>query len=187
MGKTHSKITAGGSLPSATPKNMSAESFSMISASTHKTFRAVVPKKRSDRKGGKMIVTIMGERTSVAIPQGLKPGESFEFQREVPNIDQVMASTLPTLPGMEVVVAKPIVWGTVSIAFVDYEPQSAAKQVGYLMQQAQIEILKQTASSGCNACLSMTFNITNDSQADGRVKAVVVTAHGTPCIVESKQ
>ena len=103
-----------------------------------------------------------------------------------PEVDKVFATTLPTLPGFEVVQSKPIIWGSVSFSFHagSHDQQIMGKKVGQLMQEAQSKILEQVLEHGCNAVLGMTFNVTNDSSGErGHQKLVIVTACGTPCVV----
>jgi uncharacterized protein YbjQ (UPF0145 family) len=105
---------------------------------------------------------------------------------EVCDVNKIIASTLPTVPGMEIVESRPIIWGSVSCAFPasSYDQQSMGKVVGSLLQDAQRQILEETGKANCNAVLGMSFNITNDSSGDfGNQKLVIVTACGTPCTV----
>jgi len=84
--------------------------------------------------------------------------------------DQIIASTLPTVPGYEIVLAKPIVYGCV---------MAPAMPVGELVQQAQDQLTSQAMANNCNAVLGMHFSITTD----GKEKTPVVAAFGTPCVV----
>ena len=131
-----------------------------------------------------MTVMLRGQTKEVKIPAGVTPGTLFKYTVQA-EIDKVYASTLPTIPGLTVLQSKPIVWGSVSYTFYSGEnaggQQKMGEVVGTLMQKAQSEILEQAINRGCNAVLGMSYNITNDS--DGRVKQVIVTACGTPCIV----
>eukprot|EP00567_Pseudictyota_dubia_P009948 CAMPEP_0197462138 /NCGR_PEP_ID=MMETSP1175-20131217/58313_1 /TAXON_ID=1003142 /ORGANISM="Triceratium dubium, Strain CCMP147" /LENGTH=153 /DNA_ID=CAMNT_0042997571 /DNA_START=315 /DNA_END=776 /DNA_ORIENTATION=+ len=133
-----------------------------------------------------MGVTIQGVRKTIKIPKGLRSGDTFQFTDTASEIEKVFASTLPMVPGMEIVQAKPIIWGSVSYSFrADPRDQQAmGSKVGQLMQEAQAKILEQVLRQKCNACLGMTFNVTNDSSGErGHAKMVIVTACGTPCVV----
>ena len=88
---------------------------------------------------------------------------------------------------MEIVEAKPIVYGSVSHIFTAWGNKESAEKVGVLMKEAQEEILKVAIRVGCNSVLGMTFNVTNDSSGDkGHQKLVIVTACGTPCNIVKK-
>ena len=104
-----------------------------------------------------------------------------------PEIEKVIASTLPYVPGMEIVEAKPIIYGSVSHIFAAWGNKESAKKVGVLMKEAQEEILKVAIRVGCNSVLGMTFNVTNDSSGhNGRQKLVIVNDYGTPCNIVKK-
>mmetsp|Transcript_22943 Transcript_22943/g.36025 ORF Transcript_22943/g.36025 Transcript_22943/m.36025 type:complete len:99 (+) Transcript_22943:2-298(+) len=56
--------------------------------------------------------------------------------------------------------------------------------IGRLMQEAQSKILDRVVEHQCNACLGMSFDMTNESSGEGGdEKEFVVTAQGTPCVV----
>jgi uncharacterized protein YbjQ (UPF0145 family) len=104
----------------------------------------------------------------------------------IPDPTKVYASTLPAIPGMAIVMAKQIVFGSVSYSYTN--PTSVAGQpgehVGRLMQEAHEQVLMQAAGMDCNAVLGMTFTVTTDSWGEsGYNKIVIVTACGTPCVV----
>jgi uncharacterized protein YbjQ (UPF0145 family) len=153
-------------------------------------FEAVVP--RDKRGGQKMVALIKGEKITLDIPIGMKSGDRFRFQRNVSRTivitRHVIASTLPTVPGMIIAQAKPIIWGSVSHAFgagsTGSGQQAMGRMVGTLMQDVQTQIMEQAVLVGCNAVLGMNFNVTNDSSGEyGSFKLVIVTVYGTPCTV----
>ena len=91
---------------------------------------------------------------------------------------------------MEIIQSKQIVWGSVSYSFSagSGDQQSMGKKVAELMQAAQTKMIEEVIKQRCNACLGMSFNITNDSSGDhGNQKVVIVTGTGTPCVVVPSQ
>ena len=69
-------------------------------------------------------------------PRDLNPGEAF-MHTFTAEIHKVIASTLPYVPGMEIVQAKPIIWGSVSQTFNTSKDQEMRNAVGELLQDAQ--------------------------------------------------
>lgn len=156
-------------------------------------FKVTVPK---DKRGGDiMVVSVRGESVAIQIPtihndtgQPYKPGEKFYYTYS--ETRKVFASTLPTIPGMEIVQSKPIIWATASHAFFcaqfndQKEQTKMAKGIADLLRRAQEQLLEKTIEVGCNAVLGMNINVTNDSSGErGNAKFVVVTVCGTPCSV----
>lgn len=193
MGLASSRHVEGGSLPGAyapplsgirLPKRLDEE----------KKFLVTVPR---DKQGGdRMVVAVHGKHMSIKIPtlnvrtgDRYQPGEKFHYTQEA-EIEKVIASTLPTVPGMEIVVSKPIIWGTVSYSFfaANYNDQKEqtrmAQETGGVLKKAQEELLEQTIKVGCNSVLGMTFNVSVDSSGEnGNTKIIIATAYGTPCVV----
>jgi len=158
---------------------------------TEKLYKIKVPKNK--KAGQECSVTIAGQSFTVKIPPGKKQNDSFEIS--VPDITNIYASTVHTLPGMVVLMAKPIIFTVVAEAFyVDGVNSSSvdlnglAKKLGKLIQQAQSKILQKAATCGCNAVLGISYTVSNDSSGDcGLQKIVCVTASGTPCIVNTAE
>lgn len=190
MGGQQSKVTSGGSLQGAyAPSITQVPQENLPSKDKKRTFAVRVPATvRGVTDGVTTMVVSIGDGASkrIKMPKGLKKGDKFTFSIVEAETDKVFASTLPTIPGMEVVQSKPIIWGSVSHSFLagQHNQQVMGQQVGQLMQDAQAKILEQVLEHGCNAVLGMTFNVTNDSSGEyGNKKIVIVTACGTPCIV----
>lgn len=189
MGGQNSKIATGGSLQGAfAPSIAEVPEENLPSMNKLKTYSAIVPQTFRGVSDGltTMSCTINGATKILKIPEGLKKGDSFTFTHTKPEYDKVFTSTLPMVPGMEIVQAKPIIWGSVSYSFSrgSDNQQVMGGKVGQLMQEAQAKILEQVLQHRCNACLGMTFNVTNDSSGErGNQKLVIVTACGTPCVV----
>jgi uncharacterized protein YbjQ (UPF0145 family) len=159
-----------------------------------RTFRITIP--AGYGPGNVFSLTIAGKQRMVKIPpreqltpEDIKEGTfTLYMEDEDDAVSKIIASTLPTVPGMEIVESRPIIWGSVSHTFPagSYNQQSMGKVVGSLLQDAQRQILEETVKANCNAVLGMSFNITNDSSGEnGRQKLVIVTACGTPCTVMS--
>lgn len=124
----------------------------------------------------------------------MKKGDQFNFTHDHgPDLQKVYSSTLPILPGMEIIQSKQIVWGSVSYSFSagSGDQQSMGKKVAELMQGAQTKMIEEVIKQRCNACLGMSFNITNDSSDSGQSsrsqKVVIITGTGTPCVVVPSQ
>ncbi|GKY92852.1 hypothetical protein MPSEU_000254800 [Mayamaea pseudoterrestris] len=138
-----------------------------------------VPLAKGKKSGDIVTVSIDGRKFNVTIPPNVT-GPSFNYDYEG-DVAKVIASTLPTIPGMDVIQAKPIIWGSVSHAYLTYKKAKDGQQ---LMQDAQTELLKQALEVGCNAVLGVNYSFTIDSSGDsGQNKMVVATCYGTPCIV----
>uniref|UniRef100_A0A7S1VWS9 Uncharacterized protein n=1 Tax=Grammatophora oceanica TaxID=210454 RepID=A0A7S1VWS9_9STRA len=197
MGVHHSKFVHGGRLPGAHAphvKHVADEHLPKPGKSL--TVKASVPPSIVERKrkteGNESIVVALenGDKIPVNVPKGLRAGEEFTYtMKENAEIEKVFASTLPSIPGMEVVCAKPILWATVTFNFTSgrYDNARMGTSVGSLLQEAQAKILEQVIHAKCNACLGMSFSITNDSTPGEKSglgwKVVIVTACGTPAIV----
>jgi len=174
---------------------------------TEKLYKIKVPKNK--KAGQECSVTIAGQSFTVKIPPGKKQNDSFEIS--VPDITNIYASTVHTLPGMVVLMAKPIIFTVVAEAFyvdggntsssdfaeafyVDGVNSSSvdlnglAKKLGKLIQQAQSKILQKAATCGCNAVLGISYTVSNDSSGEsGLQKVICVMASGTPCIVNTAE
>jgi uncharacterized protein YbjQ (UPF0145 family) len=183
MGTGSSRQHSGGSLEGAYAPVVVGVTLPAIPGEK-KDFKITVPE---GKKGGMtMRVEARGKTVDVEIPTWAKPGDSFRYTSPA-EIEKVYASTLPYIPGMEVIQSKPIVWGSVSHTFLTSSGEAVKGQqmmgatVAKLMQAAQSAILEQAITSGCNGVLGMNYNVTTDSNQ--RVKQVIVTCCGTPCLL----
>lgn len=187
MGGQESKIASGGSLQGAVgPAAVPEQNLPPIVKTSSYSVRVPERVKRPSDGNATMVCLFNGERHRINIPRGLRAGDSFKFTRSRVRSDEVFTSTLPSVPGLDVLQSKPIVWGSVSYSFGggSMDQQSMGSMVGKLLRDAQEEIIEQVVQHGCNACLGMAFNVTNDSSGkDGNQKLVIVTACGTPCVV----
>lgn len=184
MGAGQSTERCQGALEGAYPPPIDGLSIAPFSLRRPRTFRVKVP---SGKQGGDTMTIKGGDELvfRTTVPYDRHPGDTFLF--EYPGeVERVYATTLPSIPGMEVVQTKTIIFGSVSHAF--FKPgisqlaqQSMGRKVGDLMQEAQKAILSQGILLDCNAVLGISFNVTSDS-SEGR-KTVIVTATGTPAIV----
>lgn len=143
----------------------------------------VIPVPPGKTGGDTIHVVLRGRQQRIKIPYRSitrnETGQRVFVHTEPAEIDRVYATTLPLLPGMEVVQSKPIIWGSVSDALPVQKNMGPA--IAILMQKAQAQILEQAIAIECNAVLGMSFNITNEGCW------VIVTASGTPCnVVPSK-
>jgi uncharacterized protein YbjQ (UPF0145 family) len=193
MGLASSRHTESGSLPGAYAPPLSGVTLPKPLHSAKK-FLVTVP--HGKQGGDRMVVAVHGKHMSIKIPtmnvitaDRYQAGEKF-YYTQAAEVEKVIASTLPTVPGMEIVESKPIIWGTVSYSFFasNYNDQKEqtrmAKETGEVLKKAQEELLEQTVEVGCNAVLGMTFNITIDSSGEhGNSKIIIATAYGTPCVI----
>jgi hypothetical protein len=132
MGLGSSKHTASGSLPGAYAPPLAGASLP-APLSSSKKFKLEVP---SDNKSGDtmVVVALHGENVTVRIPRRnastgnpIKPGDAFRHASPS-EIDKVIASTLPTIPGMEIVQSKPVLWAIVSEAFFRFQMTNDQKE-----------------------------------------------------------
>lgn len=135
-------------------------------------------------KGGKTMEVTMpnGSHQQVTIPKRLRPGDVFEHT--LPHdTSKVIASTLQSVPGMDTVQAKQVVYSSACVTVLgSYNGVEVEKVIQGLMEKAHTTVLLQAASAGCNAVLGMTCNITTSSSGDdGMWKLLAVTSWGTPC------
>ena len=107
----------------------------------------------------------------------------------------VICSTLPSLPGMTVIDAKSIIFGTASVTYTDCaQSQSKAIQLQKqhashlerLLAQGHAQLKQQAAAMGCNAVLAVTFNIAQHG-SERWYKSDSVTVCGTPCYLVVKK
>jgi uncharacterized protein YbjQ (UPF0145 family) len=185
MGTTASTQSIHGTLKGAYPPPISSSLVTSHPPIQVRSVRVTIPP--GHRAGNVFIVAIDGRTHSLKVPANKRSGDQMEYQ--IADLTQIYASTLHALPGMAIVGANPIVFGSVSYAFQADSSGisgqlSMGQQVGRLMQDAQDEVLQQAVNMDCNAVLGMTFTVTNDSSGDhGRSKLVIVTACGTPCVI----
>jgi hypothetical protein len=118
-----------------------------------------------DKKGGDtMIVDIKGREQTILIPKYVvkkiysdnngakiptKPGDKFSWTNS--EWKNVIASTLPSLPGGTTIEAKPMIWASASKTYVRNSNINEGKQVGPMLQVAQQQLLIQAFNVGCNA------------------------------------
>lgn len=181
MGAQASTIRTGGTLDGAYPPPLTTNL--PVPDSTVSVSVTIPPNKLP---GHSFLVTYKGQEHVIRVKHPMKPGQTINIKLN--DTTKIYASTLHSLPGMEIVQARPLVYGSVSHAFTSsgngYGQQDMGNKVGSLMQKAQHQILMQAAEVGCNAVLAMSFNVTNDSSGQhGNHKNVVVTVCGTPCSV----
>jgi uncharacterized protein YbjQ (UPF0145 family) len=147
-----------------------------------------IPVPKDKRAGDTMSVTIEGKRIELTIPAKFSHSQQIAFTYVHPgDVDKVIASTLPTVPGHEIVLSKPIIWGSVSFSFLDLGrkgQEHTGQQVGNLMQEVQEHLQSTAIDKGCNAVLGINFNVTHARSGErGNRSVLIVTAYGTPCSV----
>ena len=120
MGSSSSKQTSYGTLSGATPKPLEndIDKNKLPSLNREKVLGARVPASVQGVTNGKQLLTIKfdGREHKVTIPAGLKAGDAFKFNVKYSEGDKVYTSTLPSLPGMEIVEALPMIFGSVSLS-----------------------------------------------------------------------
>jgi len=188
MGSSSSKQTSTGTLTSNSPKPLESniDKQKLPSLNREKVLGARVPASVQGVTNGKQLLTINfdGKEHKVTIPPGLKAGDAFKFNVKYSEGDKVYTSTLPSLPGMEIVEAKPVIFGSVSLSH--RGGHMGAGNVSELMNDAKEKLIEQCMKVNCNAVLGISFTVTNDSSGErGEYKIVLVTCCGTPCVVQS--
>mmetsp|Transcript_13605 Transcript_13605/g.20557 ORF Transcript_13605/g.20557 Transcript_13605/m.20557 type:complete len:212 (-) Transcript_13605:148-783(-) len=185
MGAAGSK-TSGGTLKGTYVPPTSHITESNLPKIITKDFRATVPPlgRKTRISASKMMVLVRGQEVIIDIPPGKRAGDRFTFSQTIYELDKVIASTLPMVPGMEIVSSKPIIYGSVVEYYHSLEQSSADNYVGKVLQAAQTEVLKQVIEAKCNACLGMAFNVSSSTSGEyGNQRSIIVTAYGTPCVV----
>ena len=89
-------------------------------------------------------------------------------------------------PGFQVILQKPVVWANISntVSLIRLAVgETWSNMMRRLPQEAQVELLKQSATVGCNSVLEMSINMSVDSNAAQQTKTVMLSAFGTPCII----
>jgi hypothetical protein len=175
------------SLPGADAPTPSDASLPPKLRSETKKYTVTVP---FDKGGGdSMLVSLDGELTYITIPvykqdgvTRFKAGDSFIFVVE-PDTDKVIASTLPSIPGMQIVNSKAMI---LSIAKSDN--YGHPDNVAALLKKAQIQLLEKTIQVGCNAALGINTSITYDSSGrHGDTKTMIICLTATPSIAVTLQ
>ena len=172
MGGVSGKVSHSDSLAGACTPPLAAVKLPNIERK-EKLYNVTVPKFKSG--GQECTVTIAGQSFTVKIPPGKKENDSFTIS--VPDITKIYASSLPTLPGLVVLMAKPMIFSVVAEAFyIDHGNTSSvdlnglSKKVGKLIQEAQSKILQKAFACGCNAVLGISFTLSNDSSGRDHVQ-----------------
>jgi hypothetical protein len=149
-----------------------------------KVYKVKVPK--SVKPGGQFNYKLDEEKVVLTLPVTFDHMKMTVYSHTVRGtLDEVVCSTLPSVPGYEIVVSKPIVYGCVASTFVD-SPYSGkptlSSHVSKMIQQAQDQITSLAIEHNCNAVLGAHFSVSNDtSSAD--INRVVVSCFGTPCVI----
>ena len=99
----------------------------------------------------------------------------------MPDHTRVICSNLPTVPGHEIVLAKPIIWAA-DCAGSPPTRSWVQEKAGSLLQKVQAQLIQQAIQQGCNAVLGVTFNVSSETYG-----GVQVTMLGTPCFVAPKE
>lgn len=99
------------------------------------------------------------------------------------DVDKVIASTLQSCPGHEIVLSRPIIWSSVLSCDTGNKEiqQTEGKVVGNLIQKVQEQLLSTAIDEECNAVLVINFNVTTARSGENDV--LIVMADGTPCSV----
>lgn len=193
MGTGSSKDKFVGTLNGAHVLPSSTKQYSPPPLAAPKTTTVVVPKGK--KSGETMTIEVQGKQyRDVEIPRGengsIKAGATFQHRYDPGDVHRVIATSLHSVAGAEIVEQRPILYCNISRAYFNVkwndqkESSKMARQVGPLMQEAQDELLAQTIEVGCNALLGITCNVSTDSTGDqGNSKMILITMTGTPCVV----
>jgi hypothetical protein len=123
----------------------------------------------------------------MTVPEGFDPLKAGRFKyTHVGDVDKVIATTLPMVPGYDVALSKSIVFGCETIIFDDrgYSGKpTLAKTIAKLTQEAQNQVNSLAIEHSCNAVLSMQFNVAMSHLPSGKACKVAVSCFGTPCVI----
>ena len=141
--------------------------------------------------GTQFVRKLHGEEVHLTVPEGFDRLKAGRFKyTHLGDVDKVIATTLPTVPGYEMALAKPIVYGCETQIFDDRGfsgKPTVAKVITKLTQDAQNQVNSLAIEQDCNAVLGMQFNVamshppTTDKTTT--LCKVAVTCFGTPCVI----
>ena len=142
-------------------------------------------------------VDVRGRNVTAVVPEGARGGDTISIP--VPqefDVKEVMCSTLPSLPGTTIRLARSIIYGTATNksnvplqSLASFQPvDEPTSELPKLITQAHAMLKQQAAAMGCNAVLGITLNISIDSGGpNGCSKTSIITATGTPCFLVAKK
>jgi hypothetical protein len=137
--------------------------------------------------GTQFLKKVDGDIAVITIPEGFDPIKATRFKyTHLGDVDKIIATTLPMVPGYDVVHSKPIVFGCETLIFEDkgYSGKpTLAKTIAKLTQDAQNQVNSLAIEHGCNAVLSVQFNVAMSHPLDGQGCKVAVSCFGTPCVI----
>ncbi len=181
MGGGASTLRSQGYLPSP---EVRLPSSVVVPVPPSQTVSLVLP--RGAKPGSRQsALTPHGDEVIFVTPEGKRAGDTITLDIG-PDPSGIIASTLPAVPGHNIVASKPIVYASTSVSFTaaDYNHGASAEQLTGLSVQNQVALKKQAIALGCNAVLGITFTMANDSSGEhGRYKGVIMMSFGTPCVV----
>jgi len=163
------KESSGGALTGAKTKPVVKAGVKLPKMIPTKLFKVPVP--RDCVAGDEFRAELDGVDTILKVPADFNHTRGTRITHTVRGDDDlVITSTLPYVPGYEIVVTKPVVYGVV---------MAPNLTVHDLIQQAQDQLTSQAILVNCNAVLGVSFSVTTDEKD----KTPVVFAFGTPCVV----
>jgi hypothetical protein len=174
---------------------------------SERKFTVTVP--AGKRSGMTMTAMIDNAAVSVRIPNSpdrpgvpLKSGQKFIYTHQsfAKSHPKIHFSTLQSLPGMELVASRPIVWAsqtlsrTMQSSTAQAEDGPSEEAMSTLMEGVKSKLIEKALSlnRSNNAILGVQFQVINDSLSlDSQygtyevIKQITVVACGTPCTVVS--
>lgn len=163
------KQSTGGALTSAKTKPAVKSNVRLPKMTPTKLFKVPVP--RDCVAGDQFRAELDGVDTILTVPPDFNHVRGTRITHTVRGDDDlVVTSTMPYVPGYDIVLSKPIVYGVV---------MAPNLEVQDLIQQAQDQLTSQAILVNCNAVLGINFSVTTDDKD----KTPVVFAFGTPCVL----
>lgn len=179
------KDSIGGSLKGAYPEPLT-DSLPEFNLQPSKKYNVKPPSTSSCLPGTQFLRKVHGKTVVMTIPEGFDKTKASRFQyTHLGDVDQVIATTLPTVPGYSIIASKPIVYGCETLTFDDRGfsgKPTMAQIIAKLTQDAQYQIQSQAIEAECNSVVGVQFSVATSHPSEGVAK-VAVTAFGTPCVI----
>jgi uncharacterized protein YbjQ (UPF0145 family) len=145
-----------------------------------RVFGVTVPPGKSN--GDTLKIKVDGKPRIVTVPsiaetnfrRPIRPGEKFDYEL-FSNLDHIYVSTLPFVPGLEIMQSKPIIFGSVAQSLLSQSNENDRLKKDFTA--VHDVLVRQAHVVGANAVLSVQFQTNTDHER------IYLTAVGTPCLV----
>jgi uncharacterized protein YbjQ (UPF0145 family) len=145
-----------------------------------RVFVVTVPPGKSN--GDTLKIKVDGKPRIVTIPsiaetnfrRPIRPGEQFDYEI-FSNFDHIYVSTLPFVPGLEIMQSKPIIFASVAQSLLSQSNENDRLMKDFTA--VHDVLVRQAHAVGANAVLSVQFQTNTENER------IYLTAVGTPCLV----